>query len=353
MGGKKMCALTREIMMNEQEMQFADPDWQPRGSWSRPQENTAASSPPVQPVTSNIPYDVSQDAGPLSYEQGYRASAHRQSIPYVSPVAQQGPGRQVSGTRRRSFWWVWMIVIIIVISMFSGMSRSFNRSVGFPTYQRPNPAQTYNYALNGASHLSISDSSGSVTVQVVDTKTSVITIQPDDRTQPEISYAADVMTITIDASEGVVVTVPEKVALDLQINAGSVEVDGFSGQLSAQTDFGSIALNQDSLDGQSTITSRSGDIRLDQTTLSGNATIQTGNAGNIDFTGSLDTTGTYQFFTDSGDITLHLPSDSALRVSPTQNSGTYQSDFANPTGSGPQAALTVRTDSGHIQIHRN
>jgi len=348
-----MCALTREIIMSEQEMQFAEPDWQPRGPQTRPQENTTASPPLVQPVTSNVPYDTSQDAELLSYEQGYhQASPHRQSLPYVQSVVQQGPGRLVSGTHRRSFWWVWVLVIIIAISMFSGISRS-SRSTGFSAYPKPMPEQSYNYELNGATQLSISDLSGSVTVQVADTNGSLVTVQPDDRTQPEISYAADTMTITVDDSAGVLVTVPENMASSLHINADSVEVDGFSGQLSAQTDSGSITLTKDSLGGQSTLTSQSGNIVLNQTRLSGNTTVQTGGMGNITFTGSLAVAGTYRFLTEGGDITLQLPPDSVLQVSSTQNNGTYQSDFANHTGNGPLAAVTVRTDSGNIQIHQN
>jgi hypothetical protein len=335
-------------MMNEQEMQFADPDWQPQGSLPRPQEKTAAGPPLARPVTSNIPYDTNQDASPLSYEQGYRVSPHRQSIPYVSPVAQQ-----VGGTRRRSFWWVWVVVIIIVISMFSGMSRSFNRGTGFSAFQKPRPAQVSSNSLNNASQLSIIDQNGSVTVHVANTNVPQILVQPSDDTSPYISYAGDRMTVTIDNSAGVIVTVPRDVALSLQIEADSVEVDGFTGQISAQTDSGSITLNQDVLNGQSNVTSQNGDIILNQDTLNGNATIQTGGAGNINFTGTLEATGIYQFLTDSGDITLNLPSNSALRVSPIQNSGTYQSDFANSTGSEPQAVVTVSTGSGHISIHQN
>lgn len=347
-----MCALTREIIMSEQEMQFADPDWQPRGPQARPQESTNTSPPLVQQVSSNVPYNASQDAEPQSYEQGYRVSPYRQSLPYVPAVVQQGSGRQGSGTHRRSFWWVWLVVIIIAISMFSGISRS-SHGIGFSAYPKPIPEQKYYHDLNGATQLLINDLGGSVMVQVGNTSGSLVMVQPDDRTSPDVSYAKGTMTITIDDSAGVVVTVPENMAASLHIDADSVEVDGFNGQLSAQTDSGAITLTQDSLDGQSTLTSQSGNIVLNQTRLSENTSIQTGGAGNITFTGSLAVAGTYQFRTESGNITLQLPSDSALQVSPTQNNGSYQSDFANHTGNRPLAAVTVITDSGSIQIQHN
>jgi len=338
--------------MNEQEMQFADPDWQPRGSLPLPQEDTIAGPSPIQPVNNSISYDISQDAGVSSYEQGYRGSPQRYSSPYNSPVAQQMPVRQVGGARRRSGWWIWLIIIIVVISMISSMSHSFNRSQAFPGGQGPGFGSPpgFTYALKGESQLAINDSSGSITVRVEDGDRQEVTVESDNNSGPDVGYTAGGMTINSTDDGDITVIVPQGVTLS--INAATIEVDGFTGQLSAQTSSDSITLNNDTLSGQSSITSQSGDISLNQVALSGQVTVATGGSGGIEFNGTLDPNGTYQFTTDNGNIDLTLPADTAMQVSSTPGTGTFQSDFANPTGNGPRAGVTVRTNSGDIGIHQ-
>lgn len=342
--------------MNEQEMQFADPDWQPKGSLPRPQENAAAGPPPVQSVNTRSSYDVSQDSGMPSYEQGYRASPGGYT-PYTSPVLQQTPMRQVSGARRRSARWLWLLVVIIALFLFSSMSHSFNlhQSTAFPGFQGPGPMppQGFAYGLKNVSHLAINDLSSSVTVRVEDIKVPEIVVQPDNETSPDISRTPDEMSVNLNDSGDVTVLVPRDAALSLTVVAGTVEVDGFVGQISAQTVSGSITLRQDVLRDQSSLNSQTGNIMLDQDKLSGQVTVQTSGRGDISFNGTLDSAGTYQFETEDGDITLQLPADTAMQVSPVQGTGTYQSDFANPAGNEPGAAVTVKTSSGNIRIHQD
>jgi hypothetical protein len=343
--------------MNEQEMQFADPDWQPRGSAPLPQEDTVIGAPSVQPVKSSFPYGAtSQDAGALSYGQGYRGMPQQQYSSYTAPVAQQVPVQQVARARRRSGWWIWVIIVIVIISMISGMSHSSNR--GFPGYQGyqgagPRPGPGYTYDLRGTSQISLNDASGFITVQTGNIGTQKITVQTDDNSLPNVSYTENSMTIDSGDSGSVTVIVPPDAGLSLNISATSVEVDRFKGQIVAQSTTGSITLQEDVLSGQSNITSQSGDITLGQDALSGQVTVQTGGNGAISFDGTLDPRGAYQFTTDSGDITLNLPADTAMQVSLTPGTGTYHNDFTNPTGSAPRAAVTVKTTSGNIGIHQN
>lgn len=339
--------------MNEQEMQFADPDWQPRGSLPVPQEDAIAGTPPVQPVNNTLPYDASQDAGMTPYDQGYRGSSQRQYSSYAGSTAQQMPVRQTGNARRRSGWWIWLIIAIVVISLISNMSHSFNRSMTFPGDGGPGfrPPQGYTYALKGASQLAIDDSSGSITVQVENGDRQDVTVQSDDNSSPQATYAGNRLTIDSTDNGNVTVIVPQGVALN--INASSIEVDDFIGQLSAQTDSNTITLNNDTLNGQSSLTSQSGDIHLNQVALNGQVTAATGGDGSIEFSGTLDPGGTYQFTTDSGNISLNLPANTAMQVSSTPGTGTYRNAFANPTGNGPRAAVTVKTNSGDIGINQN
>src|SRR5579883_999760 len=343
--------------MNEQEMQFADPDWQPRGSSPLPQEDTVIGAPPVQPVKSPFPYGAtSQDADASSYGQGYRGMSQQQYSSYTPPVVRQAPAQQGGSVRRGSGWWIWLIIIIVIISMISSMSHSFNRgSTTFPGDQGPGPrpGPGYTYDLRGTSQILLNDASGFITVQTGNIGTQKITVQTDDNSVPNVSYTENSITIDSGDSGAVTVIVPPDAGLSLNISATSVEVDGFKGQIVAQSTTGSISLQEDVLSGQSNITSQSGDITLGQDALSGQVTVQTGGNGAISFDGTLDSGGAYQFTTDSGDITLNLPADTAMQVSLTPGTGTYHNDFTNPTGSAPRAAVTVKTTSGNIGIHQN
>ena len=85
-------------MINEQEMQFADPDWKPTGQLSAPTGNTVVNPPTPAPATSaginsqaNSAY---QPASFPAYDQGYQGAWPEQQAAgqaFVSPIpAQQG-----------------------------------------------------------------------------------------------------------------------------------------------------------------------------------------------------------------------------------------------------------------------
>ncbi|HEY3993961.1 MAG TPA: DUF4097 family beta strand repeat-containing protein, partial [Ktedonobacteraceae bacterium] len=218
------------------------------------------------------------------------------------------------------------------------------------------PQQVYpnQYGLRGASQIAINDSSGDVVVQVANGNTDEVGIQTEDGSQPTIAYSSNATTMTISANNNsnLIVLVPQNVSLHLNSSSGRIEVDGYAGQLIAQSDSGTIALNSDRVYGQSTISSNSGDIQLNQDALSGQVAINTGGNGSIGFSGLLDPLGKYQFTTDSGNIDLYLPGDTSMQVQNSPGSGSYQSDFSNPTGTTPQASVTVKTNSGAIGIHQ-
>lgn len=357
--------------MNEQEMQFADPDWKPTGPLTVPQENIVAGASLPEPAK-NPAYGASLNASMPLYKQGYRGSL-QESSSYIAPVAQQMPYQSMKAVPRRSRWWLWVLIAFLVISMSGAMSHSFERGgYGFgPSFRKPAPGfgeQTYD--LKDASQVSISDPYGAITVQVGNGNS--VAVQADDGSQPDVSYQGQNMVITSQGSGDITVIVPQSVALNLSTGSTAIEVDGFSGQLSVQTDSGTITLNGDSLSEQSTIKTNSGNINLDQGSVNGNATISaetgtitldqenlsgqvalsTGGNGNIEFTGTLDAQGKYQFTTDSGSIDLTLPGNTSMQMTVTQKAGAYQSDFPKSTGNLPQAAVTVTTNSGDIGIHK-
>lgn len=356
---KEKAGLAMESQMNEQEMQFADPDWKPVGPLPAPQENETTSTPLPGPVNGYSMYDAGQNIGASPYEQGYqgyRGFQRGQSFSTPPLVQQQIPGQQAGRTRRRgSSWWIWLIVILFLLPMIGGISRSFNRGFTYssPPFQQPqSQIQVSGYDLNGVSQLAITDTSGgSVLVQVSSENTDQVTVQTDRDAQPSVDRGSNSLNIDTDDGGNVIVTIPQDMALSLSITAGSLEVDDFSGQLTAQANSGTIDLENDILSDQSSLTSKSGNITLRNVILNGQVTVKTGEDGEIDFSGSLAPQGKYQFTTESGDITLNLPDSTSMRVQPSPGDGSYQSDFPNSTGKGPKADVSVTTDSGTISIH--
>ena len=361
--------------MNEQEMQFADPDWKPTGPLSESQESVTADAAVPRPAISDV-YDTGQYASAAPYEQGYRGSSPERGDAFIPPVvAQQTASGPAGATRRRSWWWVWLILIILFISMVSGMSRSVNRgpgNFGVPPFQRSFPkGQIGTYDLKGASQISINDQLGSIIIQAAEGNSNQVVIQTQDGSQPAVTYAGKSINITAGSGEGanLLISVPQNVALNLSTVAGGIEVDGFTGQLSAQTAYGVITLNYDALSGQSRINSDSGyisleqgsladstiidqrgSILLDQEHLSGQVKISAGGNGAIGFNGTLDSRGKYQFATDTGSIDLALPANTSMQTQVSAGSGSYHSDFLASSGGSPQAAVTLQTNAGDITI---
>lgn len=364
--------------MDEQEMQFADPDWRPTGPLSASQEYTVTNAPmPVsaaEPVN-NQAYDTSLPA----YDQGYQGTWQNQQFPLPQPSAQQPLMQQMpyqagsTRVRGRSRWWIWAVVALVFIALTSGMFRTSNTSYsGFKghNFQPPMSEQHKQvYDMRGSSELDINDLGGNVIVQVTNDESQQVIVSADSDAQPQVNYQGQKMVFTSNGD--ITVLMPSSVALKLSAGVSDVEVDNFSGQLTAQTNLGQITLNNDTLSqgssldtnsgdinieqqssvSDTTITSSTGAITLDQANLSGQVTVSTGGNGTISYNGgTLDPQGKYQFTTDSGSIDLSLLQSTALQMKISQKSGSYHSDFPPTTGSSPQASVGVTTNSGDITI---
>ncbi len=108
--------------------------------------------------------------------------------------------------------------------------------------------------------------------------------------------------------------------------------------------------------------SNAGSIGITDTSLSGSSTVRT-NAGSINFTGSISTTGTYDFETNSGSIEMTLPAATSFHLNARTYAGSIRTSFpvtvkhvgavatANgDVGTAPQATLTLKTDAGAITL---
>ncbi len=177
------------------------------------------------------------------------------------------------------------------------------------------------------------------------------------------------------------VTAPSQTALEVHTDSGSITSSGVSRQMTLTTDSGNITTDGGS--GQVTLTTDSGSItasnisgRMTLKTDSGNITATNASAsksaifhadsGSITYEGSLAPNGTYDFRTDSGNVSLTLPGDAAFQVQASTDSGSIDSAFSGvnvlsgdsgaqasgSTGSAPFAHITIQTDSGSIHLHR-
>lgn len=320
--------------MNEQEMQFADPDWKPTGQTSVQSEAQVGGTSIPQPVNSNF-YDANQSASTSSYAQGYRSRPRDEQVPYISPVVQQRP---VGATRRRSHWWVWLIVGIVFFSMIGNFTSHSPGDGNGPFEGRPFQGpmqQTSSYALGDTSLIRIDDPFGTVHVQVNgDANPGEVVVSSDNPNGKGVQFVDNKGVLLINSGGDMIVTLPQgQVALDLTTTSNNdIEVDGYAGQLTAKTDGGLITLNNDALTDGSTISSSS---------------------GNIEFSGTLDPQGKYQFATDSGNIDLTLPADTPMQVhASTGPSGSYNNEFSDTTGTLPRASIDLQTKSGEMTIHK-
>ncbi len=99
--------------MSNEEMQFADPEWQPPAQRGSTLENEAYNPQPInsprdeQTGWQNPPHEESDGAS--SYDAGYRAQQHGS---YTVPPRQR--------QRRRSGFLFWIILALIVLSILGG-----------------------------------------------------------------------------------------------------------------------------------------------------------------------------------------------------------------------------------------
>jgi hypothetical protein len=248
----------------------------------------------------------------------------------------------------------------------SGGFRSFN-GPGFdhnPFNQGQIVEKPITYTVTGQPTIVINDPNGNVTVTVGKSNTDVI-IQavnehnffgnPND-IQPVSSQVGSTITASIpDSQQGsadLQVTVPNGSNLQLQTASGNITVSGVDGQMTLATQNGNIDLSNDMLSGSSTIT--------------------TIDSGNINFDGTIDSRGTYQFQTNSGNVDLTVPTTPSFHLNASTSTGSIHSNGFpgvnvqnNSSGSGQMvngdvggssqgqgAKVTITTVDGNIDLHQ-
>jgi len=179
--------------------------------------------------------------------------------------------------------------------------------------------------------------------------------------------SSDGSTVIIDVdslqSSRIDVTVPAATNLKSDTNSKNIEVDGVTGQMVLTSNSGSITVTNSTLSASSLLANNSGAINATQDTLSGPVTFNN-NEGPITFNGSIDSSGIYQFQSNSGPIDVTLPRNASFHLDATVNSANNASittDFPGLSvknaaihanvGSHPRAQVTFYSNGGSIKLH--
>ncbi len=340
--------------MGDQEMQFADPAWQP------PQQRgfnmaTQQQEPLPQPVNVGT-YEQTQWQDASSPQQSEEPYMHTGS--YTDGYrAQSSAGIPLrTGQQKRRSPWLWIVLALIIFSLLGGAFRmNVDHPSRFPDVRMTdhfNPdgnAQQYQVGVHPT--IVITDPNGSITVNTGGPSGSVAvqTLGRDQESVPSGTYnsSGDSLQIAVDKSAwsqtDLEVTVSNEADLVIQTNSGDINVTGVNGQVNLNSDSGTIILSQVSLAGNSSVSTNSGDIRFD---------------------GGIDPNGSYQFQSGSGSVDVTLPPDTSFHAAVTTKSGSFNSDFpevnsqpsggniAGDVGNSPRVNVMIKTDSGSINLNK-
>jgi hypothetical protein len=128
------------------------------------------------------------------------------------------------------------------------------------------------------------------------------------------------------------VYIPSSTSIDINAPSASlISIANVDGQINASTKEGSITAIDDNITGSSSLKSEDGDIN---------------------FTGSFDSKGTYEFSSQIGNITIAVPPDSSFRLDTTGiNPAKISNQFgSNVIGNHPAATVTVHTEEGAVTV---
>jgi hypothetical protein len=371
---------------NNQEMQFADPAWEPRKTQGSSSEEEM---PPFQPLETNI-------SGPTrsglpnepehEYAQGYQTQT-RQAPNHTDTFEQEQAQQSSFQTAQQPHHhhlptWIWVLIFALVFGGISGPAFHgpisslfslivvglvvclfwllFTRRVTVNLSGERLQPETHTFEVSTLPRIVINNKAGSIhlhagpddQVSITTTKRGYIFNQQLNR-DVDILYSQDKTNNSISArattwkpfgktSIDFDITVPAHANLELTTNAGNISVENITGEMVLKTEFGSIHA-----------------IRA---TLQNRSRLKT-DAGSVHFTGSLDPNGDYLLTTDLGNINVSLPADSSFRLEAKTDLGSVNTQIPflqqqrnrafGQVGPGPwYPRLKLKTDMGSVNLER-
>lgn len=257
------------------------------------------------------------------------------------------------------------IVATLVLLALLGTGIGFTLTrLGSPSFG-PGVTESRTFTVSNSPHLVLNDPTGNVRIHSGGTS-STVSIKATKVTEGfggnpnniHINYneSSDNNTVTINVDNGpkfiglqVVtfdITVPSAIDLSLTSNTGSIDVNGVNGQMTLQSNTGSITAEQDTLTSSSTLST---------------------DTGSVTFNGSIGQSGAYNFSTNTGSVNVTLPPDATFHLDAKTDTGSFNSDFAVPSsdkqglgsevhsdvGNSPNANLTLTTNTGSIHLNQS
>ncbi len=182
------------------------------------------------------------------------------------------------------------------------------------------------------------------------------------------------------------ITAPSAAVVQVQVNGGSIAVDGVSGvtidtgggnldiedihgPVNVYTENGDITANAltgamdmevgnggsiraSNVNGSLKAVSHSGDVVVRGAALNGASILET-NYGSVRFDGTIDPQGTYTMRTINGNIDLTLPNNAAFQLAASTGSGSVYDAFGSSiVGYGPRAQITANITNGSVTVNR-
>jgi len=200
----------------------------------------------------------------------------------------------------------------------------------------------------GPVKLVINDASaGSIRIHAGDTNQIVVSGTLQQALAPDALPLKSVQTgnmlnITVnndqenDDSAGVILDVYTPSYTSVDINAPSaslISIADVDGQIIASTQKGSITATNDNMTGSSSLKTEDGDIN---------------------FTGTFDTKGTYQFSSETGNILIDVPANSSFRLNTSVGPAGIMNEFGgNVVGNHPEATVIIYTQRGSVTLNKD
>lgn len=257
------------------------------------------------------------------------------------------------------------ITALVIIVLLFGLA-GFGTAAVFHTLPAmgPSSTQTQAFSVNSNPELTIDDPVGTISVHTGDTGNQIIvrtTKQAEfpvgsnlNNTTVVATTGGNGVTVTVNNNNGnftgsvsvnLDVTVPADSNLQLKTNVGDIEVKGVSGQM--------------------TLNSNTGSIRAEDDVLTDSSTMRT-NVGSVNFEGQITNGDAYDFESNTGSVNVTLPADSTFHVDAKTDTGSINSDFPvgiqqstvgeevhADIGNAPTTTITMRTNTGSIHIEQS
>lgn len=283
--------------------------------------------------------------------------------PEVQPDVYQEPPQLRPRPRRRRWPWVvgCLFVLLVLLAALAAGAVVF----GFAFQLGPSTTTTHHYTVGTHPTIIVNNDIGTIVVHtggapnvvtIAETRTNTLFGGSPNSVQAVYNQSNDGNTITVAVNRpagtsffnittvNFDISVPSITNLQLSTSTGSVSVNGINGTMSLQSGTGSVSASQVGLTASSLLKT---------------------NTGLVNFSGTIGTSGTYQFQSNTGTVSVTLPRSASFRLNAKTSTGTFNTGFpgihvqhntvgsqaSGNVGSSPTSTVTLTTNTGTITLN--